>query len=46
MDRTLITWSVANLLTIWLMFILGFLLLGLGSQTWKRYAGASSQGGA
>lgn len=45
MDRTLISWSVPNMITIWLMFLLGFLLLGLASQFWQRSSGQSNQGG-
>lgn len=32
MDRTLISWSVPNMITIWLMFFIGFLVLGLATQ--------------
>lgn len=46
MDRTLISWSVPNMITIWLMFFIGFLALGLASQLITKRAGSSNVGPA
>ena len=32
MDRTLISWSVPNMITIWLMLAIGFLIVSLAVQ--------------
>ncbi len=45
MERTLLSWSVPNMITIWLMFLIGFLLLGLASQFWKKQSGSAPAAG-
>jgi hypothetical protein len=37
MERTIISWSVPNLITIWLMLAIGFLALSLGVQFAMRF---------
>lgn len=32
MERTIISWNVPNIITIWLMAAIGFLVVGIGSQ--------------
>lgn len=32
MDKTLIAWNVPNIVTIWLMAAVGFLIAGIGAQ--------------
>lgn len=49
MEKTLITWSVPNLITIWLMLAIGFLGVSLAIQAAKHFgsgSGSSSAGGA
>jgi len=45
MERSLLTWSVPNMLTIWLMLAGGFILFAVGSQIFK-HAGVSMGGQA
>jgi len=44
MERTLITWSVPNMITIWLMLFIGFLALALVAQVGMRLS--ASKGSA
>lgn len=46
MDRTLISWSVPNMITIWLMFFIGFLALGLVTQLVSKRGSSSNVGPA
>lgn len=39
MEKTLITWSVPNMVTIWLMLAIGFLVLALISQAAMKWGG-------
>lgn len=43
MDRTLITWSVPNIVSIWLMAAVGFLVAGLIAQLIIKYTGGGAQ---
>lgn len=43
MEKTLISWSVPNLLTIWLMLAAGFLAYALVAQYGLKALGGSSQ---
>lgn len=47
MEKTLISWNVPNLITIWLMLAIGFLVFAVGSQfalKWARPANDTSNG--
>lgn len=37
MEKTLISWSVPNLITIWLMLAIGFLVMTLGVQVGGKF---------
>lgn len=41
MERTIISWSVPNLITIWLMFAIGFLVLSIGTQFTMKWGAGS-----
>lgn len=43
MERTLITWSVPNIVSIWLMAAVGFLVAGLIAQLIVKYTGGGGQ---
>jgi len=44
MDRTLISWNIPNIITIWLMAAIGFLIVGLLAQlAMKAMGGGSNQ---
>lgn len=49
MEKTLISWSVPNMITIWLMLAIGFLVLSLGVQFAMKFttgnAPANNSGG-
>lgn len=40
-DDTLLSWNVANWITVLLMVVLGFALLGMISKIWKQRKGAA-----
>lgn len=42
MDRTLISFNVPNLITIWLMAFLGFVIIGLIAQGLSRMTGGNA----
>lgn len=47
MERTLITWTIPNLVTVWLMAAIGFLLIALVAQLIVRRTGSGgSKGGS
>lgn len=47
MEKTLISWSVPNMITIWLMLAIGFLVLSIGTQAIKNWgiSGPSNNSG-
>jgi hypothetical protein len=48
MEKTLISWSVPNMITIWLMLAIGFLILSLAVQfgmKWTAPAAVASTAG-
>jgi len=44
MDRSLITWNVPNIVSVWLMAAVGFLVVGIGAQLLMGKFGAQDQG--
>jgi len=44
MDKTLISWSVPNMITIWLMLAIGFLIFTFAAQFGMKALGGSSGG--
>jgi len=42
MEKTLITWTVPNMITIWIMLAVGFMLLALIGQGIQQLGGNSS----
>lgn len=42
MDKTLISWSVPNMITIWLMLAIGFLIFTFAAQFSMKALGGSS----
>lgn len=43
MERSLISWSVPNMISIWLMVAIGFLALALISQFGMKWIGGNAQ---
>lgn len=43
MDKTLISWTVPNMVTIWLMLAIGFLVLSLVAQLGMNFLGGGTQ---
>lgn len=41
MERTLISWNVPNIVTIWLMAAIGFLVVGLAAQLFLKWTGSN-----
>jgi hypothetical protein len=39
-DTTIISWTPANWITVILMVVLGFALLGMGAKIWQQKAAA------
>lgn len=44
MDRTLISWSVPNMITIWLMLAIGFIVFAFASQFGLKWIGGGGGG--
>lgn len=42
MDKTLISWSVPNMITIWLMLAIGFLIFTFAAQVGMKFVGGSA----
>jgi len=36
MEKTILTWNVTNWITVVLMAVLGFMLLGAAGQIWRK----------
>lgn len=45
MERTILSWSVPNIVSVWLMAAVGFLAAGIVVQLVKRAGGGGSGGG-
>lgn len=42
MERTIISWNIPNIITIWLMAAIGFLVVGIGSQFVLKHFGGDA----
>lgn len=42
MEKTLISWSVPNMITIWLMLFLGFAVLSICIQLGMKFTGGNA----